>query len=99
LARPETGAAFFVTPSDSGRQRPRHAASPPAKPRKVKDYSDDAGKPELRRTAWWWPQSPGRGLGIMAQKTGNFLHFLVKKQAFGELAAAAFSISIDISAD
>jgi hypothetical protein len=32
LARPETEAAFFVTPSDSGRQRPRHAASPTAKP-------------------------------------------------------------------
>ena len=24
-----------------------------AKPRKVKDYSDRAGKPSLRRTAWW----------------------------------------------
>jgi SOS response associated peptidase (SRAP) len=58
LARPETGAAFFVTPSDSGRQRPRHAASPTAKPRKIKDYSDDARKPELRRTAWWsWQDS------------------------------------------
>jgi hypothetical protein len=68
LARPETGAAFFVTPSDSGRQRPRHAASPTAKPRKIKDYSDDARKPELRRTAWWsWedsnqqPNDYGRG--------------------------------------
>jgi hypothetical protein len=52
-ARPETGAAFLASPADSGRQRPRYPASPAAKPRNVKDYSDGAGKPELRRTAWW----------------------------------------------
>jgi hypothetical protein len=67
--------AFFVTPSDSGRQRPRHAASPTAKPRKVKDYSDDAGKPELRRTAWWWPQSPEGGLGIARHDNREFFAF------------------------
>jgi hypothetical protein len=58
LARPETGAAFLATPPDSARQRPRYPASPPAKPRKVKDYSDSARKAELRRTAWWsWEDS------------------------------------------
>jgi amidase len=31
-----------------------------AKPRKVKDYSDGARKPELCRTAWWWPQFRSR---------------------------------------
>jgi hypothetical protein len=29
---------------------------PPAKPRKVKDYSDGARKPELRGSAWWSSQ-------------------------------------------
>jgi hypothetical protein len=53
LARPELGAAFLATPAVSGRQRGRSPASAPAKPRKVKDYSDSARKPELRRTAWW----------------------------------------------
>jgi hypothetical protein len=53
LQRPETGVAFLATPADSGRQRPRYPASPAAKPRKVKDYSGRARKPELRRTAWW----------------------------------------------
>jgi hypothetical protein len=37
LPRPETGAAFSATLADSGRHCP---ASPAAKPRKVKDYSD-----------------------------------------------------------
>jgi hypothetical protein len=39
-------------PISGGKDRaiPRLAA---AKPRKVKDYSDGARKPELRRTAWW----------------------------------------------
>jgi hypothetical protein len=64
LARPETGAAFLPTLADSGRQRPRHSASPAAKPRKVKDYSDGAWKPEWRRTAWWgWQDSNGRSHG------------------------------------
>jgi hypothetical protein len=58
LARPETGAAFLATLADSGRQRPRDPGSPAAKPRKVKDYSDGARKPQLRRTAWWsWQDS------------------------------------------
>jgi hypothetical protein len=53
LAKPETGTAFLAAPVDSGRQRPRYPASPAAKPRKVKDYSDGARKPEMCRTAWW----------------------------------------------
>jgi hypothetical protein len=53
LARPETGRTFLATLADSGGQRPRYPASPAAKPRKVKDYSDGARKPGLRRTAWW----------------------------------------------
>jgi hypothetical protein len=53
LTKPETGAAFLATPADSGRQRPRSPASPAAKPRKVKGYSERARKPELRGTAWW----------------------------------------------
>jgi hypothetical protein len=40
LARPETGAPILATTADFGRQRPRSPADPPAKPRKVKDYSD-----------------------------------------------------------
>jgi hypothetical protein len=51
-------AGIFGDLPDSGRQRPRYLASPAAKPPKVKDYSDDARKPELRRTAWWsWQDS------------------------------------------
>jgi hypothetical protein len=53
LARPETGAPILAKTADFGRQRPRSPASPPAKPRKVKDYSDGARKPKLRRSAWW----------------------------------------------
>jgi hypothetical protein len=53
LARPETGAPILATTADFGRQRPRSPASPPAKPRKVKDYSDGARKPKLRRSVWW----------------------------------------------
>jgi hypothetical protein len=34
--------------ADSGRQRPRYPASPAAKPRKVKDYSDGHTKAALR---------------------------------------------------
>ena len=49
-------AGIFGDLPDSGRQRPRYLASPAAKPPKVKDYSDDARKPELRRTAWWMTQ-------------------------------------------
>jgi hypothetical protein len=57
-ARPETRAAFLPTLADSERQRPHYPASPAAKPRKVKDYSDGTGKSELRRTAWWsWQDS------------------------------------------
>jgi hypothetical protein len=59
LARPETGRAFLATPADSGGQRPHRPASPAAKPRKVKDYSDGAMKPELRRTGWWARQVVG----------------------------------------
>jgi hypothetical protein len=51
FARPETGAGFLASLADSGRQRPRYPASPAAKPRKVKDYSDGARKRSLRRTA------------------------------------------------
>jgi hypothetical protein len=58
LARAETVRAILATLADSGRQRPRYPAPLAAKPRKVKDYSDRAGKPELRRTAWWsWQDS------------------------------------------
>jgi hypothetical protein len=54
----ETGAEFSATPADCARQRPRYPISPAAKPRKVKDYSDRAEKPELRGTAWWgWQDS------------------------------------------
>jgi hypothetical protein len=53
LARPETGAALLARSADSARQRPHYPASPAAKPRKVKGYSDGAGKPQLRGTAWW----------------------------------------------
>jgi hypothetical protein len=36
----------------------RYPRSPAAKPRKVKDYSGGARKPELRRIAWWsWQDS------------------------------------------
>jgi hypothetical protein len=49
LARPETGVAFLATLADSRRQRPHCPGSPAAKPRKVKDYSDGARKPELCR--------------------------------------------------
>jgi hypothetical protein len=48
----------LATPADSGQPRPHYPASPAAKPRKVKDYSDGASKAELRRTAWWsWQDS------------------------------------------
>jgi hypothetical protein len=47
------GRHFLATPVDSGRQRPRYPASPAAKPRNVKDYSDGARKPHSRGTAWW----------------------------------------------
>jgi hypothetical protein len=58
LVRPETGAAFSAAPADSWQQRPCYPASPAAKPRKVKDYSGRARKPDLRRTAWWrWQDS------------------------------------------
>jgi hypothetical protein len=54
----ETGRAFLATLPVSGRQRPRYLASPAAKPPKVKDYPDDARKPEFPRTAWWgWQDS------------------------------------------
>jgi hypothetical protein len=49
LAKPETGTAFLAAPVDSGRQRPRYPASPAAKPRKVKDYSDSASEPATKR--------------------------------------------------
>jgi hypothetical protein len=45
---------------DSGRQRPRCRASPAAKPRKAKDYSERARKPSLRRTVWWSRQDSNR---------------------------------------
>jgi hypothetical protein len=53
LARAETGRAFLATLADFRRQRPCDPASPVANPRKIKDYSDGARNPELRRTAWW----------------------------------------------
>jgi hypothetical protein len=48
--------------ADSGRQRPRYPASPAAKPRKVKDYSDGARKADLRGTAWWRTHPAATGL-------------------------------------
>jgi hypothetical protein len=58
FARPETAAAFLATAAEFGRQRPHSPASPAAKPRKVKDYSDRGGKPESRKTAGWgWQDS------------------------------------------
>jgi hypothetical protein len=53
LPREETGAAFLATPTVSRLQRPCCPAFAAAKPRKVKDFSDSARKPELRGTAWW----------------------------------------------
>jgi exodeoxyribonuclease III len=53
LAGPETGPAFSATAADSAKQRPGCLASMAANPREVKDYSDGARKPSLRRTAWW----------------------------------------------
>jgi hypothetical protein len=53
LARPETGQAFFATLANFGRQRPRYPASPAAKPRKVKDYSERARKPQPTDYAGW----------------------------------------------
>jgi hypothetical protein len=55
------GRHFLATSADSGQQRPSCPPSPTAKPRKVKDYSDRAGKANLRRTAWWsWQDSNRR---------------------------------------
>jgi hypothetical protein len=76
LVRPETGAAFSAVPADSRRQRPRYFAFPAAKPRKVKDFSGGAGKPELRRTAWWRrqshsDQSPLAFSLLTGKRTGN----------------------------
>jgi hypothetical protein len=45
-------AGFFGDTRRFRGQRPRRPASPAAKPRKVKDYSEGARKSELRRTAW-----------------------------------------------
>jgi hypothetical protein len=70
LARPETGRAFLARQADSGRQRPGHPASPAAKPRKVKDYSDCARKPELRRTAWWSLEDSNCVPGTQFHRTG-----------------------------
>jgi hypothetical protein len=57
-ARAETERAICATLADPWRQRPRYLASPAAKPRKAKDYSDGPMKRELRRTAWWsWQDS------------------------------------------
>jgi hypothetical protein len=73
LARPETRAAFWATPADSRRQRPRGSASPAAKPRKVKDYSQRPRKPELRRTAWWgWQDSNRRASDYVRHQMSCF---------------------------
>jgi hypothetical protein len=53
LAEGRDGGGIFGDTADSGLQRPRCPASAAAKPRKVKDYSDCAGKPELGATGWW----------------------------------------------
>jgi hypothetical protein len=51
-------AAFLASLADSGQQRLRCPASSAAKRWKIKGYSDDAGKPELRGTARWsWQDS------------------------------------------
>ncbi len=76
FARPETGRAFLATPADHGRQRPRYPASPAAKPRKHKDYSDRARKPKLRRSGWWARQSrsdrsPGAFSLLTGKRTGK----------------------------
>jgi hypothetical protein len=89
LARPETGAAFLAAPVDSGRQRPRHPASPAAKPRKVKGYSDGARKAELRRSAWWFWQSSRTSLDRRLPANREFFAFLCEKQASEEFAARA----------
>jgi hypothetical protein len=70
LTRPETARAFSATMADSGRQRPRHLASPTAKPRIVKDYSDRARKPGLRRTAWWSREDSNCVPGTQFHRTG-----------------------------
>jgi FCD domain len=49
----ETEPRFWATAARSTRQRPKSFASHSPKPRKVKDNSDGARKPQLRRTAWW----------------------------------------------
>jgi hypothetical protein len=45
--------AFLATLADSWRRDRAIPRLRAAKPRNVKDYSDGARKPELRRTAWW----------------------------------------------
>jgi hypothetical protein len=68
--RPETGAAFLASLADSGRQRPGYPASPAAKPRRVKDFSAGARKPELRRSAWWSPEDSNCVPGTQFHRTG-----------------------------
>ena len=57
LLRPETGPRFLAATAYFARQRPASLAFPSPKAREVKDYSPDAGKPDLRKTAWWRMQS------------------------------------------
>jgi hypothetical protein len=49
----DRGGIFGVTGRFRAAETTLSPASPMAKPRKVKDYSDGARQAELRRTAWW----------------------------------------------
>jgi hypothetical protein len=51
--RLETQPALLAITANSAWQRPAPLAFLAAKSRKVKDNSDRAQKPSLRRTAWW----------------------------------------------
>jgi hypothetical protein len=84
---------ILARPADSGRQRPRRPASPAAKPRNVKDYSDGARKPELRRTAWWWMQSSTTRLHSKFPASREFSReFLKKRPSKGNVRPLSVSI-------
>ncbi len=58
MAGPETGPGFLAKTAYLARQRLTFPLRPAPKPRKVKDYSPGARKPDSRRTAWWsWQDS------------------------------------------
>jgi hypothetical protein len=60
LARPETGGGIFGRTARFRAVETALSRASSAKPRKVKDYSGGARKPDLRRTAWWcWQDSKG----------------------------------------